>query len=120
MTNPVRTPEGEPLRCPICGAISALDLADPPGDAVCPQCGSLLWRIRDRLQNRPEKPAADHLRDFSWNDECARDSPEMVEIVMELEDEFDLSIPEADYAQFRSVRDVVQYLRRRRGDLAAE
>jgi tetratricopeptide (TPR) repeat protein len=38
-----RTPEGEPGRCSICGKEFCLDPSRPPGDAPCPNCGSLTW-----------------------------------------------------------------------------
>lgn len=38
-----RTPEGEPLRCPICGADSSVGVSRPPGDSVCPVCGAHVW-----------------------------------------------------------------------------
>jgi PTS system fructose-specific IIA component/PTS system nitrogen regulatory IIA component len=39
----LRTPEGRPTRCPICGHEVRLDPTNPPGDAPCPRCGHLLW-----------------------------------------------------------------------------
>jgi hypothetical protein len=38
-----RTPEGDPNRCPVCGNDLRLEPSQPPGDAPCPSCGSLLW-----------------------------------------------------------------------------
>jgi hypothetical protein len=38
-----RTPEGEPLRCPVCRARHRVDVANPPGDSVCPSCGVHAW-----------------------------------------------------------------------------
>jgi nitrogen PTS system EIIA component len=38
-----RTPEGVPNRCPVCGSSIRIEPSDPPGDAPCPSCGSLLW-----------------------------------------------------------------------------
>lgn len=38
-----RTPEGEPLRCRVCGARHRVDVANPPGDSVCPSCGAYAW-----------------------------------------------------------------------------
>lgn len=38
-----RTPEGDPASCPICGLASAVEPSIPPGDCVCPHCGSHLW-----------------------------------------------------------------------------
>ena len=43
MTISSRTPEGEPNRCPVCGAVVAVEPSDPAGDAPCPRCGVLLW-----------------------------------------------------------------------------
>src|SRR5260370_41488720 len=41
-----RTPEGLPNRCPICGKDVIIAPSFPPGDAPCPNCGSLLWYTR--------------------------------------------------------------------------
>jgi len=38
-----RTPEGDPINCPICGFPSNVEPSIPPGDCVCPRCGALLW-----------------------------------------------------------------------------
>lgn len=38
-----RTPEGEHLRCRVCGARHRVDVANPPGDSVCPSCGAHAW-----------------------------------------------------------------------------
>lgn len=43
MTISSRTPEGAPNRCPVCGASIRIEPSFPPGDAPCPNCGSLLW-----------------------------------------------------------------------------
>ena len=38
-----RTPEGEDNRCIVCGHDVRIDPTRPPGDAPCPNCGTLLW-----------------------------------------------------------------------------
>ena len=38
-----RTPEGDENTCSVCGAQVRLEPSRPPGDAVCPQCGALMW-----------------------------------------------------------------------------
>ena len=38
-----RTPEGQPNRCPVCGAEVEIEPSVLFGDAPCPQCGTLLW-----------------------------------------------------------------------------
>lgn len=43
MTPITSTDEGFPIRCEICGNASIVNVSRPPGDSVCPSCGSLLW-----------------------------------------------------------------------------
>lgn len=43
MTIATRTDDGFPIRCGICGKSSIVNVSRPPGDAVCPSCGSFLW-----------------------------------------------------------------------------
>jgi hypothetical protein len=39
-----RTPEGDPVHCPICRKWAEVDpSAFPTADAPCPNCGALLW-----------------------------------------------------------------------------
>ncbi|MCA9201011.1 MAG: hypothetical protein KDA87_25905 [Planctomycetales bacterium] len=45
-----RTPEGEPLQCRICTRTSLVLVSDPPGDAVCPNCGCHDWIIDSNRQ----------------------------------------------------------------------
>jgi acyl carrier protein len=49
--------------------------------------------------------------------ELKADSLDVVELVMEIEDEFDLTIPDEDYDQFQTIADVVRYILRRRQGL---
>ncbi len=56
-----RTPEGDPNRCPICGAECRLEPSEPARDGPCPQCGHLLWFARDADTTNP---AAERVRMF--------------------------------------------------------
>jgi mannitol/fructose-specific phosphotransferase system IIA component (Ntr-type) len=56
-----RTPEGEPNRCPVCGHELRIDPSRPPGDAPCPDCGSLVWFPGDNRDS-----AAASLRLAAW------------------------------------------------------
>lgn len=38
-----RTPGGSPNHCPLCDAAILVEPSEPPGDAPCPNCGTLLW-----------------------------------------------------------------------------
>ncbi len=44
------------------------------------------------------------------------DSLDMVELVMELEEEFDVTIPDEDVQGIRTVEDAIRYISRRLGD----
>ena len=40
---PLRTPDGQPNSCPVCGNAITVEPSWPPGDAPCPKCGQLVW-----------------------------------------------------------------------------
>ncbi len=114
-----RTPEGFPSHCLLCGAASNLEFADPAGDAPCPNCGHLLWKsaqllqqFRHALSEQLSIPARDISPQTSLADYRA-DSLDVVELVMEFEDEFSMTIPDADYDRIRTIGDAVRYMERR-------
>jgi acyl carrier protein len=51
-------------------------------------------------------------RSTSFHDDLGADSIDVVELVMELEEEFDITIPEDDTNQIRSVGEAVEYIER--------
>lgn len=118
-----RTPEGFPSNCPLCGAATNLEFSDPAGDAPCPNCGHLLWHasevlpilqrwIADTLGVSPERITADtSIWDFEIE---SADSIDMVEFVMELEEEFDVTISPEDADSIQTVGDAIRFLERRR------
>jgi hypothetical protein len=61
-----RTPEGEPIRCPICGILDVIEPSLFGGDAPCPSCGHLLWPraslARERVPRTPRIDAEAVLR----------------------------------------------------------
>jgi acyl carrier protein len=111
MTVSSRTPEGLPHRCPICGKEAALEPSFPGGDSTCPSCGHLLWWFRDRFGEG-----------VSWHtsflDDVGADSLDMVELVMELEEEFDVTIPDHEAEQVRTVADAIALIERHRSGAA--
>ncbi len=118
MSVSTRTPEGEPLHCPICGTVATLEVADPAGDALCPACGHLLWMFRDSINRVCGIPLEEIALSASLQDDFDMDSLAVVELVMELEDR-GLVVPEDDYEKLQTVRDVLDYLRRRPSDTDA-
>ena len=104
-----RTPEGTPHECPLCGAVIKLEPAFPGGDAVCPACGQLVWWFRDRYGER----LAHMLEELSLESSFHLDSLEAVELIMELEEELDLNIPDEDAERIQTFADLIRYLRQR-------
>jgi len=117
-----RTPEGQPLKCPLCGKQSATELSPVAGDATCPACGVLLWERRDlvtrwrellakQLGVAPEKVDFDLL----LSGELGLDSLAMIDLVMQLEEEFDLEIPADEVEHLQTLGDLLRWLLKRRG-----
>lgn len=111
-----RTPEDLPSQCPLCGEKTNLEYAEPAGDAPCPSCGCMLWKaehVLEWIQNYladsqaiPQEKIVPNAVFFKDIDE----SLELVELLMQVEDEFDLVIPDKDYEKIRTVGDLVRYI----------
>lgn len=109
-----RTPEGTPHRCPICGEVANLEPSYPGGDSVCPACGHLLWQFRDQAFKTNGIAKENIKYETSLRDELGIDSLDLVELILEIEEGTGATISDEAVARFRSVRDVIQYLRRKR------
>lgn len=116
-----RTPDGHFANCPICGAWVTVQPADPLDDAPCPKCGTLLWpmthgRGSDFL--RAEEISPEQRRKLieiiaPCSDDM--DSLDQAELLMDVEDLFEVSIPDDEAERMRSPRDVIEWLVGRRG-----
>ena len=107
-----RTPEGDGYRCPICGKVDALRTSAGSGDSVCPSCGHLLWWFRDRL-GESTTTTLEIIQSLELAaDEIGKDSLDLVELVMELEEELDLKIPREELERCRTIKDVIRLIRR--------
>lgn len=125
-----RTPEGTPNHCPLCGGEICVEPTRPPGDAPCPNCGTLLWFYRDAsgarffpsdevdaIRERIISTICDNLGvkreavrlDGPFHD-IVVDSLDVVELVMELEEEFDIALPDAEAEQLKTIGDVIEYI----------
>ena len=109
-----RTPEGLPSECPVCGAITAVEFSEPTGDAVCPICGSLIWKAAD-VQRRVSAIVEEHLgaspgkvNHATSLVELGADSLDAVELVMELEEELDVNISEEVASECETIGDIVR------------
>jgi acyl carrier protein len=103
-----RTPEGQPHQCPVCGKVAVLETSYPAGDSVCPSCGQWLVWFRDKLR------ADVNLDSLLVGDESGADSLDVVELVMAMEEELDITISDEDAEKIQTIADAIRYLRRMR------
>jgi acyl carrier protein len=126
-----RTPEGEPNLCPVCRTLIRVEPSTPSGDAPCPSCGVLLWflhtskgvrlyevnriaEVRERVMNilaRMSPAGREGLgRPAASLEDFGADSLDIMELVMELEEEFDFTMAELEAQQIRTIGDLVDWL----------
>lgn len=105
-----RTPEGLPNRCSICGGDFDLE-PSATGDAPCPQCGYLLWWFQQKYAGTGLLIDAD----TKLIEQLKADSIDIVELVMELEDEFEFEFADEDYERSRTVGDAIRIIREQLG-----
>jgi acyl carrier protein len=129
-----RTPDGLPGLCPVCESLVCIDATSLTGDAPCPHCGHPLWFVnvppRARCYRREDISRAKQLQieavlrilyshvglkvpgeaDGSALDELDLDSLDLVELVLELEEELDITIAEEAAGRFRTLGDLIDYL----------
>lgn len=118
MTISSRTPEGMPNRCPICGSRVIIEPSAETCDAPCPRCGQLLWWFQERAgTTRVGRISAD----TRWiNLLRSADSLDAVELVMELEEEFDVTLSDEDAQKIATVGDAIRYIQRKRRESGEE
>jgi acyl carrier protein len=119
-----RTPEGESNVCPVCGSVIRVEPSRPPGDAPCPKCGQLLWFAATRIG--PERAttfcevlgqmlgvdARQLAASTSFIEDLGADSLDLVELMMELEEHFQITIPDAEAQRIRTVREALEAMAR--------
>jgi acyl carrier protein len=119
MTISSRTPEGEPHRCAICGGLVVTEPSQPLGDSVCPRCGALLFRFHETFT---DQLGIDRERVTAETDlkQLGADSLDVVELVMELEEQFDINIPDDEAEKIQTVADAIRAILRRRNQLPGD
>jgi acyl carrier protein len=112
-----RTPEGWPNKCSLCGAVFLLEPSLPHGDATCPQCGQLVWWFKERLQSLFGLTSDEFNLDAALVD-LDRESLATVELVIEIEEEYGISLSDLDAEQIRTIGDAIREIRKRLDDEA--
>ena len=101
--------------CPVCGQFAAAETSSA-GDAVCPSCGQLLWWFRDQFSPRA---APQITPETLFREDLGMDSLDLVELIMELEEVYDVQIPAGLAARIKTVADAIRYIRELRRGRAA-
>lgn len=89
--------------------------SQPLGDSVCPRCGALLLQYRDGLAALIGIDKEKLLLDTSFTRDLGMDSLDAVELVMSLEEEFDINIPDDEAETIQTVGDAIRWIVRHRG-----
>jgi acyl carrier protein len=94
--------------------MSAVEPSYPDGDSCCPNCGHLLWWFRDRL-SRDGRTAPERITlSSSFTQDIGIDSLDIVELVMELEEEFGVTIPDDEAERITTVAGAIGYIEQHR------
>jgi acyl carrier protein len=128
MSGAAQSDVGSP-RCPKCKAEVRLEPTGTPGNLPCPKCGHVLWAypagprvydaeavapimekiagmIEETLKVKPEQINAS----ASFMQDLGADSLDIVELVMALEEEFKVTIPDEQAEKIKTVADAVDYI----------
>jgi acyl carrier protein len=92
--------------CPVCGANAALEA----GTGLCPKCSPLLQWFRDRFKKTAGIAPDKITPTSSFTEDLGADSLDIVEMVMELEEEFGVKIPDEDAEKIKTVGEAIRYI----------
>ena len=134
-----RAPHGVSNQCALCRATIAEESSTADGALSCPACGGQLWllhtsaglryhdantvgpireRVIDVIERKFTVPR-DQLTGTVTFQDLGADSLDVAEVIMELEQEFDLTIDDEEVNHLRCINDLVDYILWRKGSGAA-
>ncbi len=70
-------------------------------------------KVRDVIVEKLNVEGTDITENTSFKDDLNADSLDLFELVMALEEEFDIEIPSEDLEQLSTVKDVLEYLKKK-------
>ena len=71
----------------------------------------MLEKVKEIIQEQLNLDGVEITEESSFKDDLGADSLDIVELIMALEEEFDLEIPDADAEKVVTVNDVVEYIK---------
>ena len=72
-------------------------------------------RIIEIVAEKMDKPKEEITEDKSFVNDLGADSLDIVEMMMDIEDEFDLSIPEEETQKIQTIGDAIKYVEEHAG-----
>lgn len=110
----IASPAGETIRSAQDEAMEASPVTAQP--AVGEVSPSIAERVRGVIGGMLVAPNVDDLKDgASLIDDLGADSLDLVEIVMAMESEFGIEVPDADAERLLTVRDAIRYVEKAKG-----
>jgi len=73
-------------------------------------------KVKKIICDQLNVPEEEVVLDASFVDDLGADSLDQVELIMAIEEEFDISIPDEDAEKIRTVQDAVNYIKKAIGD----
>lgn len=99
-------------RCPCCNAHLRVDGGKRFGIMACPECDRIIWWLLPSEEGAAPFLSADLKHRLI--EDLGADSLDTVELVMALEEELGMEIPDEDAEKLKSVEDVLEYIERHR------
>jgi len=72
-------------------------------------------KVREIIAKQLEKDVSEITLEKTFIDDLEADSLDIVEMVMEMEEEFEIEIPDEDAEKIRTVKDAVNYIQKKTG-----
>src|SRR5262245_36824086 len=94
--------------CPVCGQRALLAVVDPAGAELCANCGALFKWFCDRMSRFA--PADRITLEASLARDLGADSLDIVELVMELEQDQGIRIPDVEIEHMDTILDILRYI----------
>ncbi|MCF8062771.1 MAG: acyl carrier protein [Deltaproteobacteria bacterium] len=77
--------------------------------------GDIEAKVKSIICEQLNVAEEDVVSEASFVDDLGADSLDQVELIMAMEEEFDLSIPDEDAEKIATVQDVVEYIKKAKG-----
>lgn len=72
---------------------------------------NIFEKIRDIIADHLEIEEVENIKpETSLMNDLEADSLDAVEVMMDIEDEFDIEIPDEDAEEFKNIKDIVEYV----------